>query len=140
MVEIRRANSSDHDGLVDLWVETGLGRLSEEEWDVLIAHPAAAVLIADDGGNMVGAAIASFDGWRAYVYHVAVVPGRRRRGVAKALFDEAQAHLAREGNRIVYVMVNEENEGGMALLHSLGYRQQGDIVMVNEIGDGSDVD
>ena len=30
-------------------------------------------------------------------------------------------------------MVNEENDAGMALLHSLGYRAQGDIVMVHQL-------
>lgn len=133
-LEFRRATLHDHERIQALWDESRLETVDEHEWDTLIASPGAIVLVAEEEGALVGAIVATFDGWRAYVYHVAVVPGRRRRGVAKALFAEAQAHLAREGNRIVYVMVHEENEGGMALLHSLGYRQQGDIVMVNEIG------
>jgi ribosomal protein S18 acetylase RimI-like enzyme len=139
-LEFRRATLHDHERIQALWDESRLDTVDEHEWDTLITSAGAIVLVAEEEGALVGAIVGTFDGWRAYVYHVAVVPGRRRRGVAKALFDEAQAHLAREGNRIVYVMVNEENEGGMALLHSLGYRQQGDIVMVNEIGDGSDAD
>ena len=137
-LEFRRATLHDHERIQALWDESRLDTVDEHEWDTLITSPGAIVLVAEEEGALVGAIVATFDGWRAYVYHVAVVPGRRRRGVAKALFDEAQAHLAREGNRIVYVMVNDENEGGMALLNSLGYRQQGDIVMVNEIGDGYD--
>lgn len=137
-LEFRRATLHDHERIQALWDESRLDTVDEHEWDTLITSPGAIVLVAEEEGALVGAIVATFDGWRAYVYHVAVVPGRRRRGVAKSLFEEAQAHLAREGNRIVYVMVNDENEGGMALLHSLGYRQQGDIVMVNEIGDGSD--
>ncbi|MCY4616691.1 MAG: GNAT family N-acetyltransferase [Chloroflexi bacterium] len=139
-LEFRRATLHDHERIQALWDESRLDTVDEHEWDTLITSTGAIVLVAEEEGALVGAIVGTFDGWRAYVYHVAVVPGRRRRGVAKALFEEAQAHLAREGNRIVYVMVNEENEGGMALLHSLGYRQQGDIVMVNEIGDGSDAD
>ena len=136
MVEIRRANSSDHDGLVDLWVETGLGRLSEEEWDVLIAHPAAAVLIADDGEQMVGAAIASFDGWRAYIYHVAIAEGARHHGVARALMDEAAEHLFGEGASAIYVMVHEENTGGLALAAAAGYMPEGEIVLVRQSEEG----
>ncbi len=54
-------------------------------------------------------------------------------GVAQALFAEAHEHLSRAGNRIIYVMVNEENEAGMALLRSLGYSLQGDTVMVHQL-------
>ena len=132
MVEIRRANSSDHDGLVDLWVDTGLGRLEESEWDVLIAHPAAAVLIAEDDGALVGAAVASFDGWRAYIYHVAVTEAARHHGVARALMDEAAEHLFGEGATAIYVMVHEQNTGGLALAAAAGYMPEGEIVLVRQ--------
>ena len=134
-IEFRRATLHDHERIQALWDESRLDTVDEHEWDTLITSPGAIVLVAEEEGALVGAIVATFDGWRAYVYHVAVVPGRRRRGVAKALFDEAHTHLAREGNRIIYVMVNDENEGGMSLLNSLGYREQGDIVMVTEIGE-----
>jgi ribosomal protein S18 acetylase RimI-like enzyme len=132
-LEFHRATLQDHERIQALWDESRLDTVDEHEWDTLITSPGAIVLVAEEEGALVGAIVATFDGWRAYIYHVAVVPGRRRRGVAKALFDEAHAHLAREGNRIVYVMVNDENEAGNALLNSLGYRAHGDIVMANEL-------
>ena len=123
----------DHERIQALWDESRLETVDEDEWDTLITGPGAIVLVAEEEGALVGAIVATLDGWRAYVYHVAVVPGRRRRGVAQALFAEAHVHLARVGNRIIYVMVNEENEAGMALLRSLGYDVQGDIVMVHQL-------
>ena len=136
MVDIRRANSSDHDSLVDLWVDTGLGRLGEAEWDVLVAHPAAAVLVAEEGGDVLGAAVASFDGWRAYIYHVAVSEEARHKGVARALMDEAAEHLFGEGASAIYVMVNEENTGGLALAAAAGYMPEGEIVLVRQRAEG----
>lgn len=132
-LEFRRATLQDHERIQALWDEARLETVDEHEWDTLIASPGAIVLVAEEEGALVGAIVATFDGWRAYIYHVAVVPGRRRRGVAKALFEEAHAHLALAGNRIVYVMVDDENEPGLALLNSIGYRLHGDIVMVNEL-------
>ena len=132
-LEFRRAALRDHERIQALWDESRLDTVDEHEWDTLIASPGAVVLVAEEEGALVGAIVATFDGWRAYVYHVAVVPGRRRRGVARALFDEAHAFLAREGNRIVYVMVDDENDAGMGLLRSLGYGVHGDIVMVNQL-------
>ena len=132
-LEFRRAALRDHERIQALWDESRLETVDEHEWATLTTSPGAIVLVAEEEGALVGAIVATFDGWRAYIYHVAVVPGRRRRGVAKALFDEAHAHLTREGNRIVYVMVNEENDAGMALLHSLGYGEHGDIVLSNQL-------
>ena len=132
-LEFHRATHHDHERIQALWDESRLETVDEHEWETLITSPGAIVLVAGEEGALVGAIVATFDGWRVYIYHVAVIPGRRRRGVARALFSEAHAHLAREGNRIVYVTVTEENEAGMALLHSLGYRAQGDIMMVNQL-------
>ena len=132
-LEFRRAALRDHERIQALWDESRLETVDEQEWDTLIASPGAIVLVAEEENALVGAIVATFDGWRAYIYHVAVVPGRRRRGIAKALFDEAHSHLSREGNRIAYVMVNEENDAGMALLHSLGYSEQGDVVLSNQL-------
>jgi ribosomal protein S18 acetylase RimI-like enzyme len=131
MAQVRRATLADHEHIYALWEEARLRTVDLREWDTLLASPAAIVLVAEEEGAVEGAIVASFDGWRAYIYHVAVVPGRRRRGVAQALFAEAHAHLAREGNRIVYVMVNEDNSGGLGLLGSLGYQSHGDVMMVN---------
>ena len=132
-LEFRRATLRDHERIQALWNESRLETVDEDEWETLITSPGAIALVAEEEGALVGAIVATVDGWRAYVYHVAVVPARRRRGVAQALFAEAHAHLARAGNRIVYVMVNEENDAGMALLRSLGYETQGDIVMVHQL-------
>ena len=139
-LEFRPATIDDHELIQGLWDESRLDTLDEHGWGTLITSPGSIVLVAEEEGSLVGTIVATFDGWRAYVYHVAVVPGRRRRGVAKALIDEAHAHLAREGNGIVYVMVDEENEGGIALLSSLGYREQDDIVMITDLGDASDAE
>ena len=130
MLTIRRANTDDHDALVELWVEAGFGRLGEDEWNVLIAHPAAVVFVAERDGNVVGTAVASFDGWRAYLYHVAVDPFARRSGIARELMDEAARHLFGEGARSIYVTASEDNTAGLALSAGAGYLPAGEIVLV----------
>lgn len=130
MPTIRRASSDDHDALVELWVEAGFGRLGEDEWSVLIAHPAAVVFVAERDGAVVGTAVATFDGWRAYLYHVAVDPLARRSGVARALMDEAAQHLFGEGARSIYVTVDQDNTAGLALSAGAGFLPAGEIVLV----------
>ena len=133
MPEIRRAHDHDRDHILDLWIGSGLGKMSDDEWNAIIATPSTSVLVADDGGAIVGAAIASFDGWRAYIYHVAVAPAHRRRGLAKTLMTEAEEHVAREGATRVYVMVRDENTAGLALSTVLGYVPEDDIALVKDL-------
>ena len=137
MLDIRRAVLGDHERIAALWEESRLRTVDLAEWDTLITAPAAVVLVAEEEDALAGAIVASFDGWRAYIYHVAVIPGHRRRRVAQALFQAAHEYLAQHGERLVYVMVNAENEAGIALLRSMHYVSEGDIAMVHELSGGA---
>ena len=133
MAQIRRATLADHEHIYALWEEARLRTVDLREWDTLLASPAAIVLVAEEEGAVEGAIVASFDGWRAYIYHVAVIPASRRRGVAQQLFAAAHEHLESLGTHIVYVMVNAENDAGLALLRSMDYASEGDVAMMHEL-------
>lgn len=129
-MEIRPATSADHETIAALWEESRLPPVDIEEWDSLIASPNAMILLGEHEGALSGAVVASFDGWRAYIYHIAVVPGRRRTGVAVALMQEAEARLRALGARGILTLVNEANAPGLALTRSLGYEvQAGELVL-----------
>jgi ribosomal protein S18 acetylase RimI-like enzyme len=104
-----------------------------DEWDALIAGPTTAVLLATDGGELLGTAIASSDGWRAYVYHVAVAPEHRGEGLGHRLMDQAEQYLLSAGARYVYVTVQQDNTEGLALAASQGYLPEGEIVLVKRM-------
>jgi ribosomal protein S18 acetylase RimI-like enzyme len=132
--EIRPATSDDRDAIQRLWEEAGLSGATPDEWDALVDGPANAILVAEEGGAVVGSAIAAFDGWRAYIYHVAVVEHHRRQGLGHNLVMRAEQYLAEAGARRVYVMVHEENTEGLALVGSVGYLPEGEIVLVKPVG------
>lgn len=99
-----------------------------------IASGAADVLVAENDTGLVGAAVASFDGWRAYMYHVAVDPVSRHHGVAGASMGEVQSILARKGARAIYVLEHEANTQGLALVAAAGYQPDlGELVPKREI-------
>jgi len=130
---VRPATRADRDAVLALWEAVGLGQTAPDEWDALTASEFNAVLVAEDGGRLVGTAIASYDGWRAYIYHVAVAPSHRRRGVAHALMREAEQNLVGAGARHVYVAVHEENTEGLALVAATGYLPEGERVLVKRL-------
>ena len=133
MLSIRPAQLPDHELIQALWEEARLPTVPLEEWDTLIASPSAVVLLAEEEGALDGAAVGSFDGWRAYIYHVTVVPARRERGVAHQLLAAAERELQRMGARRVYIMVGAENAAGLALSATAGYEPDGDLVLVKDL-------
>ncbi len=133
MPEIRHARPGDHDGAIQLWRDAAMGTMTEEEWKSVIASPTSILPVADDAGQVVGTGIAAYDGWRAYIYHVAVAPASRGQGLAKALMGEAEAQLAQAGAHRVFAMVHEDNPSGLALATVMGYELEGDIVAVKEL-------
>jgi ribosomal protein S18 acetylase RimI-like enzyme len=129
-MQIRPATLDDHETIAALWEESRLPTVALEEWDSLIGSPNAMILLAEDEGALSGAVVASFDGWRAYIYHIAVVPGRRQTGVASTLMREAEERLQALGARGIFTMVHETNAAGLRLTGALGYEvQAGELVL-----------
>ena len=68
----------------------------------------AFLLVAEQGGDIVGSIIGGFDGWRGNMYRLAVHPEYRRLGIARRLVTEMESHLAEIGaKRITALVVNE---------------------------------
>jgi ribosomal protein S18 acetylase RimI-like enzyme len=126
---IRPMVSGDREQIAELWARSGLGDPASDEWDALADGETTLILVAEEAGAVAGVAVASFDGWRAYIYHVAVEAGRRREGIAHALMKQSEEFLTEAGARYVYVMIPEGNTEGLALAGSSGYLPDGDVVL-----------
>ena len=137
-VHIRPADPADHDGAFALWSDVGFPTMSEAEWYAVVGSPTTFALVAEAEGALVGAAIASFDGWRAFIDHVAVAETHRGRGVAKMLMAEAETLVSVVGARYVYAMVHESNAVGFALAAVMGFEPEGDVVLVKELAEAAD--
>ena len=61
----------------------------------LLDHAPGSLLVAEEGGEVVGVLIAAWDGWRGGMYRLAVRPERRRRGIGRLLVEAGEAHLRR---------------------------------------------
>jgi hypothetical protein len=133
-IEIRPASTpAEVESIQRLWDECGLGRAEPDEIDALMENATTAVLVAIAGNDAIGTAIASFDGWRAYIYHVAVAPGARRSGLGHRLIAEAERYLKSAGARYVYVTVQEQNTEGLSLVGATGYLPEGEIVLTKRL-------
>jgi ribosomal protein S18 acetylase RimI-like enzyme len=87
----------------------------------LLAEPAAAVLAAERGDELVGSLIAGFDGWRGNLYRLAVHPAHRRRGIARALVAAAEGWLRARGARRITALVERDHAWATAFWAAVGY-------------------
>jgi len=126
-VTIAPATAGDRDGVVALWHAAGLTRPWNDpfaDYDLALAGPQSAVLLARDGDTLLGSVMVGFDGHRGWVYYLAADPQRRGQGVGRALMEAAEAWLRTCGSPKVQLMVRGDNAAARGFYNALGYDLQ----------------
>lgn len=93
----------------------------------LIANSPATLLVAERGGEIVGALIAGWDGWRGNMYRLAVSEGHRREGIGIALTRAGEEYLRSCGAHRITALVAFEDDVAGAFWDSAGYPQDREI-------------
>ena len=137
MANIRGMTISDYDGVYDLWINTpGMGLNSTDDSREGIAkylkrNPATS-FVAELDGRIIGVIMAGHDGRRGYIYHTAVHPAYRNRGIAKALVKCAMAALEDEGIHKIALVAFKTNDTGNSFWQSIGFTDREDLVYRNK--------
>ena len=87
------------------------------------------LLVALDGGAVVGTIIAGWDGHRGWLYALAVHPDRRRAGIARALVDEALTRLRSLGCTKTNLQVRAGNDAAVAFWRSVDFEVEERVSM-----------
>jgi ribosomal-protein-alanine N-acetyltransferase len=92
-----------------------------------LAHPQALLLLASRGEGDPPAGYAAFRhaAGEAELLRLAVLPGERRRGIARVLVAEGLERLVREGIQVCFLEVRVDNEPAVALYEHLGFARIG---------------
>ena len=93
----------------------------------LIDDSPAALLVAERGGEIVGALIAGWDGWRGNMYRLAVRKEHRREGIGIALTRAGEEYLRGRGVHRVTALVAFDDEAAGAFWESAGYPRDHEI-------------
>ena len=138
MENIRVMTIEDYDSVYDLWVNTpgmGLNNMddSREGIEKYIKRNPTSNFVAECAGEIIGVIIAGHDGRRGYVYHTAVLPDYRKRGIASRLVEHAMDALDKEGINKVALLVFEKNEIGNSFWEKMGFSDRNDIVYRNRL-------
>ncbi|MFJ5679395.1 GNAT family N-acetyltransferase [Streptomyces sp. NPDC093097] len=136
-VQIRAAGPADLDAVLAFWKSAAEGTSISDDTDGvarLVARDPEALLLAvrvpqagtEPGADeeLVGTVIAGFDGWRCSLYRLAVLPERRRQGIATALLAAAERRFTALGGRRADAMVLEANEPAHHAWAAAGYHRE----------------
>jgi ribosomal protein S18 acetylase RimI-like enzyme len=107
----------DYEQVVSLWqqcepgVRVGFSD-SREGIQLKLDRDPGLFLVAEDDGRVIGTVIGGFDGRRGMIYHLAVDPGMRGRGIAKALMEQVETRLRELGCMKIYLLMIPDNPAG----------------------------
>ena len=125
--EIRAATTADIDAVLTVWEQarSTAARTPDDPETVaqLLDRDPGALLVAESDGEVVGALIAGWDGWRGNVYRLAVLPSHRREGVARRLVEAGHERLRAQGARRVTALVGGEEGAAHGLWRAVGYQR-----------------
>lgn len=120
---VRAATVDDIDEVLRVWRDSGTHPTvtdTPEALARLIADAPGALIVTEQEGEVVGTVIAGWNGWRGSIYRIAVVPGRRRRGVARELLAAAIERLRGLGARRSDAFVIRDDDQARSFWDSLG--------------------
>ncbi len=125
MTGIRTYEEKDEAALAALWREVFPDEPAHNVPEEVIARKLAVqrelFFVAVEDGEIVGTAMAGYDGHRGWVYTVAVKPSHRRRGVGAALMARVEEGLRAIGCPKLNLQVRASNREAVAFYERLGY-------------------
>jgi ribosomal-protein-alanine N-acetyltransferase len=124
----RRAEAAALAHLSERFIEAGL-RPSWGEVRIAwhIRDPESVVLTARHGGDLAGFAIMRYGDERAHLNLLAVVPGHRRRGVARGLLTWLEESALTAGTFVIALELRAGNAVARAFYAALGYQETGEV-------------
>ncbi len=136
-MRIRKMLIGDYEKVYALWLSCpgmGLNNLddSREGTDRFLKRNPDTCFVAEAEGEIIGVILAGSDGRRGYIYHTAVSPAHRRKGVARGLADAALEALRQNGINKAALVVFGRNEAGNAFWEDMGFTAREDLVYRNK--------
>ncbi len=127
LYQIRRLTINDFDEMIRVWSDAGLPyKPKGRESRTSIARELAAAGVSFwglfDGEQMIGLAIANWDGRRGWVNRLAIDPEYRGQRLAGELIRECERFLESQGATVIAALIEELNLPSMSAFEHEGYR------------------
>ena len=134
-VTIREIRSEDYEVLIRFWESIDEIELDDSEgkqdFEFFLRRNKGMSFLALDKEEVIGACLASHNGRRGFLDHLAVAPSHRRKGLGKMLVEKCLKVLQAEGIKRNYVFLFKENAEGRAFWEHIGWSQCDEYVMMS---------
>ncbi len=136
-MEIRKMVINDYSAVYELWMSCkgmGLNNIddSKKGIETFLKRNPETCFVATEQGQIIGVIIAGHDGRRGYIYHTAVLPANRKKGIGKELVDTVTKALHDLGLIKVALVVFNRNEVGNAFWEKQGFTVRDDLIYRNK--------
>lgn len=136
-MNIREMIETDYDQVYQLWlscVGMGLNDLDDSKEGIarFLQRNPQTCLVAVENQTIIGAILVGSDGRRAYIYHTAVHPNYRRRGIARQLVEAVLTVLDDLKIHKVALVVFKRNKEGNQFWEKLGFSVREDLIYRNQ--------
>lgn len=137
-MKIRKIKKSDWKKILALWQNIpgmGLNNIDDSKDGIIsfLKRNPKTCFIAEENGTAAGTIITGHDGRRGYIYHTAVLPEFRRRGIATELLARSVDALKKQGIAKAALVVFSDNEAGNAFWEKQGFTKRSDLVYRNKV-------
>mgnify|MGYP001246392166 CR=1 FL=1 len=134
---VREYRDDDLQAVTRLWRESFPDDVERKEQHVTMiakrAHREGLLLVADQGGAIIGSVIAGYDGHRGRLYAVAVDADHRRHAIGTALVRSVETRMAALGCVRINLQIGVEKAAIARFYHQLGYEVEERINMAKSL-------
>ncbi len=136
-MKIRKMEISDYKSVYNLWLSCkgmGLNDVDDSEKGIsrFLERNPETCFVAVDNDEIIGVILCGNDGRRGYIYHTAVKPSERNKGIGTKLVDRAMKAFENIGITKVALVVFEKNETGNTFWEKKGFMSRKDLVYRNK--------
>lgn len=136
-MNIRLMSVDDYNAVYNLWLSCsgmGLNDLDDSEEGIrkFLERNPETCFVAENDGMVIGVIIAGNDGRRGYIYHTAVNPLFRGRGIGRKLVESAMNALKEAGINKVALVVFGRNKDGNEFWKKMGFTVREDLTYRNK--------
>lgn len=135
-MKIRLMEIEDFDSMYSLWKEVGLNvadyEIEKEDIKQIIKWNPVTCFVICDGNKIIGTVLGTFNGRRAWIYHLAIHPNFQNQSLGSLLLEKTESALKKAGAKRLLLGVSKTNLRVLGFYTKHGYGVVNDSITLGK--------